>query len=178
MPPEYKVRNKYRDLVKDFPPNEGQLLNCLHAVQHHFGYIPTDAVASIAQQLKMTSAAVFGAITFYSEFRTSPPPEMLVNWCSGPTCRLKGGDGIRKALETTLNIAMEENTPGDAVGLHLQQCDGSCEYAPLVWLRRKDEHPDGPDAPLVADRGMVRGPLSVPDAVRLARRLRAGDLDV
>jgi NADH:ubiquinone oxidoreductase subunit E len=178
MPAELKGRALYRDLIKEFKPNDGDLLACLHKVQHHFGYIPTDAVAAVAQQLKMTSAAVFGAITFYSEFRTTPPPALLVNWCSGPTCRLKGGDNIRKVMETTLGIGMEENVEDGSVGLHLQQCDGSCEYAPLVWLRRMDAHPEGPDAPLVAERGAIRGPISVSDAVTMSRRLKAGDLDV
>ena len=151
---------------------------CLHKVQHHYGYIPNDAIPVIARQLGMNTAELFGAITFYSEFRITPPPRLLVNWCSGPTCRLKGGDGIRKALEATLDIKMEENFADNSVGLHLQQCDGSCEFAPLVWLRRYDRHAEGPFATLVDERGEVRGPLRVADAVEMGRRLRDGDLEL
>lgn len=175
MPPELKTTARYRDLIRQFKPDSGQLLACLHTIQHHFGYIPTEAVDAVAQQMRMTAAAVFGAITFYSEFSTTPPAEVTVNWCSGPACRLKGGDNIRRALETVLGVAMEEKTADDAVGLHLQQCDGSCEYAPLVWLRHRGAHGDGPDAALVNDRGTVRGPLRVADAVELARTLKGGD---
>lgn len=176
--PDLKIRNRYRELIQEFKPNSGHLLACLHKIQHEFGYIPTDAVPEVARQLKMTAAEVFGAITFYSEFRTTPPAALMVQWCSGPTCRLKGGDNIRKALETSLGVRMEENSANNVVGLHLQQCDGSCEYAPLVWLRRSEEHPHGPDGVLVAERGDVRGPLTVVDAIEMARRLKAGDLGV
>ena len=176
--PELKTNAKYRQLVREFKPDSGQILACLHKVQHHFGYIPTEAVPAIAQQLRMTPATVFGAITFYAEFRTTPPPRVTIQWCSGPACRLKGGDNIRQALEATLALGMEENTPDGAVGLHLQQCDGSCEYAPLVWLRRAGAHPEGPGAVLVSDRGEIKGPLTVADAIRLARRLKAGEEDV
>lgn len=178
MPPELKITARYRDLVKEFQPDSGQLLACLHKVQHHFGYIPTEAVPAVAQQLKMTAAAVFGAITFYSEFSTTPPAGVSVQWCSGPACRLKGGDDIRRVFESVLGVAMEENTPDDTAGLHLQQCDGSCEYAPLVWLRRRGAHASGPDAALTSDRGAIRGRLRVADAVEMARKLKAGELDV
>ena len=175
MQPERKTTAQYRELVKEFKPDSGQLLACLHKVQHHFGYIPTEAVSAIAQQLKMTAATVFGAITFYSELRTSPPPEVTVQWCSGPTCRLKGGDDIRRVFETVLGIAMEDSTADNRVGIHLQQCDGSCEYAPLVWLKRNGGHREGEGAVLVEERGEVVGPLRVADAVELARKLQAGD---
>jgi NADH:ubiquinone oxidoreductase subunit E len=178
MPPELKTTAQYRDLVKEFQPDSGHLLACLHKVHHLFGYIPPAAVPAIAQQLKMSPAAVFGSITFYTEFRTSPPPQVDIHWCSGPACRLRGGDNIRRALEAVLGVGIDETTKGNVAGIHIQQCDGSCEYAPLVWLRRAGTHADGPDAALVADRGEVRGPLRVADAVAMARRLKAGDVNV
>jgi NADH:ubiquinone oxidoreductase subunit E len=52
---------------------------------------------------------------------------------------------------------MEENTPDNSVGLHLGQCNGTCDLAPMVWVD-----------------GRARGPLSVADAVRLARELKEG----
>lgn len=173
-----KVKQQYRELIKDYRPDSGDLLAALHSIQHHFGYIPIDAVPEVAKQLGMTAPAVFGAITFYAEFRTTPPPKLQVQWCSGPACRLKGGDNIRRVLETTLGLSIEESTPDGRVGMHLQQCDGSCEYAPLVWLRRYDQHDQGEDATLTDERGEIRGPLTVADAVRMGRRLKAGEMDV
>jgi NADH:ubiquinone oxidoreductase subunit E len=178
LPPELQLTPKYSELVREFKPNAGHLLAALHKIQHHVGYIPTEAVAAVAKQLRMTAAEVFGALTFYSEFRTAPPPKVQVNWCSGPTCRLKGGDNIRKAMESVLAVGMEENTADAVAGIHLQQCDGSCEYAPLVWLRRIGGHAEGENALLEEERGTIRGPLRVADAVELARRLKAGDVDV
>jgi formate dehydrogenase subunit gamma len=171
--PDLKLRNRYRELIAEFRPDSGELLACLHKLQHHYGYVPMEAVPAVAQQLRMTAAAVFGAISYYSEFRTSPPPETLINWCSGPACRFRGGEEIRRALEAVLGIGMEQNTPDDKVGLHLAQCEGSCEVGPLVWLRYRDMHPDGPDAALVADRGEVVGSLRTADAIELARRLKS-----
>lgn len=172
---ELKSRARYRELVKDFKPDSGHLLHALHTIQHQYGYIPNDAVPVVAQQLGMQTAKVFGAITFYAEFRTSPPPKTEINWCSGPTCRLKGGDNIRRAMEATLGYGVEGISAGGDHGMHLQQCDGSCEYAPLVWVRRFTGHSSGPDAVLEDERGEVHGPLTVPAAIELARRLKSGE---
>jgi NADH:ubiquinone oxidoreductase subunit E len=172
---DFKLRSEYRELVAGFRPDSGELLACLHTLQHRFGYVPPESVPVVARQMQMTPAAVFGALSFYSEFRTSLPPKTLINWCSGPACRFKGGEEIRLALEAVLGIGMEQNTPDDRAGLHLAQCEGSCEYAPLVWLRERGAHPDGPDATLVADRGTVVGSLSVAGAIDLARRLVSED---
>src|SRR5436853_3064509 len=87
-----------QQLVREFRPLDGDLLGALHAVQHHYGYIPKIALRVVARQLCMSEAKVYGAATFYSEFRLTPPPRTLVGWCSGPACRLKGGANVLKML--------------------------------------------------------------------------------
>ena len=71
------------------------------------GWVSREGVDAVAKQLQMNASFVFGAVSFYAEFRTTPPAELTVHWCSGPACRLKGGDNIRRALEEVLGFGME-----------------------------------------------------------------------
>ncbi len=142
-------------LVAEFKPGSADLLPALHAVQHRYGYIPKESIAVVARRLRLGEAHVYGAVTFYSELRTIPPPETRVDWCSGPACRLKGGENVRLALESVLGIGMEKNTPDDKLGLHLAQCNGTCDFAPQIWVD-----------------GKVVGPLTVAETIRLARELK------
>jgi len=167
-------RERYRQIVAPFKADHADLLAALHAVQDEVGWVSREGVEAVARQLELPAAFVFGAVSFYAEFRTSPPAELTVHWCSGPACRLKGGDNIRRVLETVLGFGMESVSADGRLGLHVQQCDGSCESAPLVWLQRQDAHPEGPYGPLSHHRGRVVGPLLVADAIELARRLAAG----
>lgn len=167
-------RERYREILRPFKPDDGDLLAALHAVQEEFGWISREGVDAVARQLHLNASQVFGAVSFYAEFRTTPPGRMTVHWCSGPACRLKGGDHIRRVLETVLGFGMEDQSADGRLGLHVQQCDGSCERAPLLWLNRESDHGEGPFAPLQAHRGEVIGPLRVADAVHLARRLASG----
>lgn len=144
-------------LVREFKPGDGDLLAALHKVQHQYGYVPRIAMRVIGRQLRLSEARVYGAATFYSEFRLTPPPATLIGWCSGPACRLKGGENVRKILEAELGIAMGENTEGNKLGLHLAQCNGTCERAPQVWIN-----------------GTVTGPLTSAGTVELVRGLKSG----
>ena len=142
-------------LISDCKPGDGDLLAALHKVQHRYGYVPKKAMRVVARQLRLSEAKVYGAATFYSEFRLTPPPATLIGWCSGPACRIKGGEHVRRILEAELGIAMGQNTDGDAVGLHLAQCNGTCEYAPQIWVN-----------------GRVTGPLDALKTSALVRDLK------
>jgi formate dehydrogenase subunit gamma len=152
--PETEVDPEIKQLVADLKPGEGDLLAALHRLQEHYGYVPPAAIPIVAQHLKLGTARVYGTISFYSEFRLTPPPEATVSWCSGPACCLKGSENVRRILEAVLGIRMGENTTDNRLGLHLGQCNGTCNLAPLVWVN-----------------GRPRGRLSAADAVRLAREL-------
>jgi NADH:ubiquinone oxidoreductase subunit E len=143
-------------LLRDLKPGDGDLLPALHRVQHHYGYVPKIAMRVVARQLRLSEARVYGATTFYSEFRLIPPPATLIGWCSGITCRLKGSEHVRRILEAELGIAMGENTEGDKIGLHLAQCNGTCECAPQIWVD-----------------GKVVGPLDALKTSELVRDLKA-----
>ena len=142
-------------LVREFKPGDGDLLAALHTVQHHYGYVPKMAMRVVARQLRLSEAKVYGAATFYSEFRLTPPPATLIGWCSGPACRLKGGDHVRQVLETELGIRMGENTDDNKLGLHLAQCNGTCDHAAQIWVN-----------------GKVVGPLNAADTIKLVRKLK------
>jgi NADH:ubiquinone oxidoreductase subunit E len=152
---ENEATLEIQHLIRDFKPHDGDLLGALHAVQHKYGYVPKIAMRVVARQLRLSEAKVYGAVTYYSEFRLTPPPETLIGWCSGPTCRLNGGEGVRKVLETELGIGLGENTEDNKLGLHLAQCNGTCEYSAQVWVN-----------------GKVVGPLTAAAAVQMVRDLK------
>jgi NADH:ubiquinone oxidoreductase subunit E len=147
-----------RGLLDGLVPGEGDLLEALHRVQHHFGYIPPEAIPAVAQHLRLTPARVYGAVSYYSEYRTTPPPETLVSWCSGPACYVKGGADVRDILQKLIGCDFGENTPDNKLGLHLGQCNGTCDNAPQVWVN-----------------GEVIGPLTAADTVSLVRHLKGED---
>jgi NADH-quinone oxidoreductase subunit E len=157
--PTNEATLEVRHLLDGLVPGEGDLLEALHRLQHHYGYVPREAIPAVAQHLRLTPSRVYGALTFYSEFRQTPPPEVLVSWCSGPACYIKGGANLRLVLEKMLACGLGENTPDNRLGLHLGQCNGTCDNAPQVWVN-----------------GTVVGPLTAAETVQLVKDLKDGKL--
>lgn len=147
-----------RDLVAEFEPGKGHLLPALHRIQETYGYISREAIEAVARQLNTTPALVYGCVTFYADFRTHKPPEKEITWCSGPACRLAGGERIREALEHTLGLPLGGHSEDGRYGLHLGQCVGTCHESPQVWVN-----------------GEVKGGLTVASAIRLAREVKAAE---
>jgi len=147
-----------RDLVAAYEPGKGHLLPALHKIQETYGYISRTAIEVLARQLNTTPALVYGTVSFYADFRTHQPPKTEIAWCSGPACRLAGGERIREALEHTLGLPLGGHSEDNRYGLHLGQCVGTCHESPQVWVN-----------------GEVKGSLTVADAIRLAREVKAAE---
>ena len=73
----------------------GPVLLCLQAVQAHFGYVPGDAVATIAEACNVSRADVHGVLTFYADLRDTPPPAVSVRLCAAEACQAVGGRELK-----------------------------------------------------------------------------------
>ena len=73
----------------------GPVLLCLQAVQGHFGYVPADAVAMIAETCNVSRADAHGVFTFYADLRDTPPPLVPVRLCAAEACQAVGGRQLK-----------------------------------------------------------------------------------
>ena len=78
------------ELVGKFASVPGGLLPALHAVQHHVGHVPTDLIPALADTFNLAVAEVHGVISFYKDFRTTPPAGPLVQVCRAEACASRG----------------------------------------------------------------------------------------
>ncbi len=97
-----------RHLLEGLVPGHGDMLEGLHRIQHHYGYIPKASIPAVAQHLRIPEARVYGAVTYYSEFRETPPPDTTISWCSGPACFVKGSENLKLVLENMLGCTFGE----------------------------------------------------------------------
>ncbi|MGB4863225.1 MAG: NAD(P)H-dependent oxidoreductase subunit E [Tepidiformaceae bacterium] len=144
-----------RELLAEFEPDRGHVMPALHKVQDKYGYIPKNAFDVIARQLNSSPALIYGAATFYTDFRMHAPAKTEVSWCCGPACRVLGGQLVVDAIQDELGIGFNEQTEGHAIGLHVGQCVGTCHEAPQVWVN-----------------GKVKGNLTPESARELVRELK------
>jgi NADH-quinone oxidoreductase subunit E len=120
------------ELFAELGQRQKDLVHLLHGVQAEFGYIPPEAVARIAERLKITESEVVGVLTFYRAFRLKPRGRHLVTVCAGTSCHVRDGAELLREMERQLGIGPGETTPDLLFTLETVNCLGCCAIGPTV----------------------------------------------
>lgn len=123
-----------RDLVDSAKDAPGALLPILHMLQETFGYIDREAEPLIAEALNISRAEVHGVVTFYHDFRQSPPPAHTLKLCRAEACQSMGGDRLAARAIARLGVGFGETTSDGRTVLESVYCLGLCSAAPSAML--------------------------------------------
>ncbi|HEY4041409.1 MAG TPA: formate dehydrogenase subunit gamma [Rhodopila sp.] len=113
---------------------EGAALPILHALQGVFGCLPLDAEPLVAAALNLTRAEVHGIVTFYHEFRRTPPGRHVLRVCRAEACQSVGGDQTSAHLRRALGVGWHETTADGAVTIEPVFCLGLCATGPAALV--------------------------------------------
>jgi formate dehydrogenase subunit gamma len=112
----------------------GALLPVLHALQERIGHVPPAAVPRIAQALNLSRAEVQGVLSFYCDFRGTPPARHVLRLCMAEACLSQGAAALQEQASRRLGIGPHERTPDGTVELEPVYCLGNCACAPALTL--------------------------------------------
>ena len=132
--PTQQFEQAMEQALKETNGLQGSLLPLLHAVQDRLGYIPIEAVARVAQALNISRAEVHGVITFYHDFRTSPPGRHLVRLCQAEACQSMGSTALSEHAKARLGVEFHQTTADGAVTLEPVYCLGGCACSPTMMV--------------------------------------------
>ncbi len=120
------------DLLARYAGQQGALIPLLQQVQERFGYLPGPSLESIARFLKMSPSEVYGVVTFYAQFRLTPPGDTTVKVCQGTACHVRGAKKILEEVEKVLEIEAGGTTADRKYSLERIACFGACSLAPVM----------------------------------------------
>jgi NADH-quinone oxidoreductase E subunit len=121
-------------LVLKYGKTRQALIPVLQEVQAAEGYLSEDSVVAVSEGLGLPASEVFGVLTFYAQFRTTPVGRTLIRACRGTACHVRGAAKVREALEEALGIKAGETTPDMEYSLETVACIGACAMAPSMVL--------------------------------------------
>lgn len=113
---------------------EGATLPVLQALQAAFGFICDRAIEMTADALNLSRAEVYGVVTFYHDFRRTPPGTHVLKLCRAEACQSRGGDALAQRLQRRLGIGWGETTADGSVTLEPVFCLGLCACAPSAMI--------------------------------------------
>jgi formate dehydrogenase iron-sulfur subunit len=130
LPPERAVEQA----IAAHRHRPGALLPILHAIQDALGYVPPGAIGTIAHALNLSRAEVHGVISFYHDFRTSPPGRHAVRVCRAEACQSMEGVALEQHARARLGIGWHQTTEDGALTLDPVYCLGNCACSPAVMI--------------------------------------------
>lgn len=123
--------------VAELMQKRGALLPILHAVQEVIGYIPPAAIDYIAKALNQTAAEIYGVVSFYHQFHTSPGGAHQVEICRAEACQAMGSRALEAHAKASLGVDYHQTTSDREIRLEPVYCLGNCACAPSVRIDDK-----------------------------------------
>jgi len=116
-----------RALLTDRPRRRDLLIEHLHLIQDHYGYLSAAHLAALAAEMKLAMTEVYEVATFYAHFDVvkegeTPPPPVTVRVCDSLSCAMAGAEKLLTDLPAKL---------GPGVRVVRAPCMGACDKAPV-----------------------------------------------
>jgi NADH-quinone oxidoreductase E subunit len=126
----------YQEIFSKYTPTKDNLIYILHDIQDNDPqhYISEEAVQAISEYLNLPANHIYGVITFYSMYSTTPRGKNIIRLCESPHCYIKGSENILRKMKNSLNIGVGETTKDGAFTLELCACLGVCGNAPVMMI--------------------------------------------
>jgi formate dehydrogenase subunit gamma len=124
-----------REIIEGFDNRPEMLVQILHAFLNRFAWISEEAIRQLASELNLSRADVYGVVSYYHDFRTSPPGKHVVKICEAESCQAMGSRELSKHAQKSLGLAMRESN--DDVTLEPVYCLGNCACSPAVMVDGK-----------------------------------------
>lgn len=126
----------YEEILKKYAPDQENLIYILHEIQdnHSQNFVPEEAIEEISNYLKVSTAHIYGVLTFYSMFSTKPRGKNVIRLCESPPCFLKGSEKILRRLRESLDVKIGGTTDDGLFTLELCACLGVCGNAPVMMI--------------------------------------------
>ncbi len=123
------------EIIARFDNRPEMLVQVLHAFMDRFGWISSDAIRQLAEELNVSRADVHGVVSYYHDFRTSPTGKHVVKICAAEACQAMGSRDLSEHAKKSLGLDMHESN--DNVTLEPIYCLGNCACSPAIMVDGK-----------------------------------------
>jgi len=124
----------YKDIIARHPKDPGRLLDIISDIQVRAGHVSAEAVAEIAQSLKLSEAEVRGVVTFYHFFSLTPRGRYTVYLNTSITSWMQGRAAVARAFEEEAGCLFGEVTADGLIGLFSTSCIGMNDQEPSALI--------------------------------------------
>jgi NADH:ubiquinone oxidoreductase subunit E len=123
---------KIDQVIDKYKNRQGVLIPVLKEAQDICGYLPKKVQHRIAQGLQLPASQVYGVVSFYAFFTTTPRGKHIIRVCLGTACYVRGSKQILDNLQRELHVEVGGVTQDRKFSLEAVRCLGACGLAPVI----------------------------------------------
>lgn len=120
------------NIVKRYGEDKKNTLAMLQDIQKSYGYIPREAMETMASLLDIPLCKLYGMATFYKALSLQPRGRSIIRVCDGTACHIRSSPMLIEEIGRLLSIKPGETTPDGEYTLETVNCLGSCAIAPVM----------------------------------------------
>lgn len=126
----------YKKICSKYAPTKDNLIHILHEIQdtHPQHFISEEAVDEVAKYLNVPINHIYGVLSFYSMYSTTPRGKNIIRLCESPPCYIKGSENILRKLKVLLGVEVGQTSKDGLFTLELSACLGVCGNAPVMMI--------------------------------------------
>jgi NADH:ubiquinone oxidoreductase subunit E len=136
--PRDPIEPRVRAAIDDFVARNGsgaeQLVPLLHEVQERLGHLPFAVQEHVADRLGLSPVQVYGVVSFYHQFTTTPRAEHQFRVCMGTACFVRHAQRVLDALEDACGVEAGGISEDRLFNVDRVRCIGACSLAPAIQV--------------------------------------------
>jgi len=123
-----------KTLVERHGKDRNSLMPILQGIVKEERYLSEEAMLTVAEELNLSAADVYGTASFYTFLDTTPRGKNIIRICKTISCHMQGKDEIIEAIEEALKIKVGETTHDKKFTLLTANCLGWCHKGPVMLV--------------------------------------------
>ena len=116
------------------PRTPASVIPLLQQAQESEGFVSEETIDRVARHTGSPASAIYGVVTFYSQFRLERPGRHIIRVCEGTACHVLGIDAVLERLTQELGVRAGGTTADGLFTLESVRCLGCCSLAPVVMI--------------------------------------------
>lgn len=126
----------YEKILVKYGRDRENLIGILHEIQDSepANFVNETAVKEVSDWLHVPPNHIYGVLSFYTMFSTSPRGRHVIRLCESPPCFHRGSAKILDHLKAILDVHVGQTTADGEFTLELCACLGVCGNAPVMMI--------------------------------------------
>jgi NADH-quinone oxidoreductase subunit E len=112
----------------------GDLIPLLQNLQDAYGYLPPPVLTEVSERTGLPTSRMYGVITFYAQFSTTPRGRHTIRCCCGTACHVRGCKEVSDAILRDLGVEEGGTTTDMRFTVESVACLGTCFLAPVMMV--------------------------------------------